>query len=82
MVDIKYGFFYVAYLVAQQIDGYGGQGIVAIHVLGVRVVNPQILSEAQCFSGQPCLLELYENQMFFAFLIANGCPKVNTEYRE
>ena len=47
MVNIKYGLFDIANLMAKQIYGYHWQGMACIlHILRIGVVNAQILAKA------------------------------------
>ena len=78
VMDIDDWLLDVAHFMSQQIDGNGGQRIVAFHVLRVRVVHAEILAEAQRLGLKPRLLQLYENQMLRAVVLADGGSEVDT----
>ena len=51
MIDIQHRFFDAAHLVAQKVDCHHRQCIAVLpHVLGIGVVDAQILPESQCLS--------------------------------
>ena len=84
LADIYHGIFNLAHAVSQQVHGHHGQRMairaVDYDVLGVLVVNAQVLTEAQGLSRQPCLLQFYQYQLLFAVILSYGGTEVNAEY--
>ena len=80
---IEHRFLYLSHAMAQQIDSHHGQRIaVGSHVLRITVLSAQILAEAQCLRFQPCLLQLYKDDLHAAVVLSNLRSEVDAEDRQ
>ena len=52
------------------------------HILGVGIMNAQVLSEAKRLRIKPGLLELYQDKMLLTVLLTDSSAKINTEHRQ
>ena len=83
VVHVEHRFLDVAHLVAQQVDGHHRQGVaILLHILGVRVVYAQVLTESECLRFEPCLLQLNQDQFLLSTIVEYRGTKVDTEYRQ
>ena len=83
LADIYHGVLNLAHTVSQQVHGHHGQRMavraVGYDVLGILVVNAQILTEAQGLRRQPCLLQFYQYQMLFTVVLSHCGAEVDAE---
>ena len=83
--DVNDGFFQVAQLVPQDVDGNHGNSVAAgvfrffRDVLFGEVLRAQVLAEAEGLGCQPCLLQLDKNQVLGTVLVAHFGGEVNPE---
>ena len=83
MTNIDDGLLYLAHIVTKQIDGYRRQCVaVTCNILGIGVVNTQILAETQRLRRQPSLLQLNEYQPLRTVIITDGSTEVNAKHRQ
>ena len=89
MIDIHYRLFDVAHLMSKEIDSHHRIGktllVSLAYVALVVVLRAKILSETQCLSVEPSLLQLYQNNAvlrFIAFALANRSREINAEHRQ
>ena len=86
MSDIDNRLGDVAYTMTKQIDGNHRKGMPVLAVLDdillAAVLGSEILTEAQRLRLYPCLLQLYEDKMLTAILLAYRSTKVNAEHRD
>ena len=84
MLHVEYGFLDIAHLMSQKINRHHGQGMTvtafANHILGILILNTQILTEAERFCRQPRFLQFNQYELFRTVGTANCCTEVNTEY--
>ena len=83
VADIHHRLVYLADGVSQQVDGYHRQCVAVVtighDVLRVLVVYAQVLSEAERLRGEPCLLKLYQYELFLAVGLTDGGAEVDAE---
>ena len=81
LVDVKHRHLNVANLMAQQVYSYHRQGMARIlHILRIRVVNAQILTETKGLRLKPGLLKFNQNEFLLAVLITDGGTKVDSKH--
>ena len=83
VLDVEHRLVDVSHAVPQQIHSHHWQGVLATskHVVGVVVLHAEVLAEAQCLRLEPCLLQLYEDEMLRAVVAADARAEVYAQHR-